>query len=330
MSGISCVPAAKRTECVAVGALAVANGQPEHGAIIRSQNGGESWRRRGAPTGVGALAYVACSGSSFCMADGQALGGVQSVLISSTNGGVSWVRDHLPSNVRQYLLAGPISCVAEKCWIEGESHRLLFTRDGGKSFSTQLLPQATCCVQTSVANVTFVNASDGYATGSAGGSGLAQSSFEGLVWRTIDGGAHWTMVTLGATSVLAISCVDPSHCWAAASTPGPYASLTGTMYGTADGGATWSRQSLPRFRGSFNDLRCLRAARADRCFAAGENLDENGPIMVSTVDGGSHWRLDREPKRTGPLRQVAFVGTAGRAAGQESNASASGLILASA
>jgi photosystem II stability/assembly factor-like uncharacterized protein len=319
--GLACVPRGKRTQCIAVGARAVPHPtRYYHGIILRSENGGKHWTTRSAPSGIGPLAYLACPTASFCMADGAEVSSLRHAVITTTDGGARWVKDHIPSNLQRYAVSGPISCVRKECWIEGQDHTLLFTSDGGKHFSIQALPAAVCggCEQTNVADVTFVNASDGYATGAAGSAGLSQRAFEGVIWVTTDGGLHWRLTSLGTQSMLAITCVNPSQCWVASD----------TVYMTVDGGAHWSRQVLPRFRGFLNDLRCTRAGSEDHCVAVGENVDETGPIIVSTADGGAHWSRDRAPKGVGPLEQAAFVGGRGRASGFENNAEGNGVILA--
>jgi hypothetical protein len=259
------------------------------------------------------------------MADGQLTRSPHAVVITSTDGGARWVRHEVPASLQRYMPQGQIvrgRGVLDHRRLEQAALHTQRWKELLAAGSAALVCQT--CEQTGADDVTFVNGSDGYAAGEAGGVGLAVTPQEGAVWKTTDGGAHWTMAIQGLPAVEAISCIDSNHCWAAAAT-----STTGEMYGTADGGNHWSHQAVPRFRGFFNDIRCERTAQEDRCFAVGENLGETAPVIASTIDGGYLWSLDREPKGTGPLSQAAFVGSAGRAAGHKENREVTGVILAS-
>ena len=64
-----------------------------------------------------------------------------------------------------------------------------------------------------------------------------------VVYRTIDGGAHWQLVVLpGATGAVA-SFSDPTHGWVLV--PASFTDHTINLYGTTDGGSTWQRLPDP-------------------------------------------------------------------------------------
>lgn len=315
LSGVACVPAGASAHCVAVGEESSGNG-----AVVVSGDAGRTWALESVPAGVGLLYNVACSSASDCWADGQLTNAAKSATVIATrDGGSSWSVESLPAQQAQYGPLGNISCVGQHCWAnEAHSNSVLATNDGGNHWSLQTLPQtchtSLCGAAYISSDVTFVNTSDGYATGYNQCGGQGATHCPGIIWRTIDGGVKWQIVTAGKLpAVDAISCVDASHCWAAAAT-----FATGEMYGTADGGAKWSHQTLPHFGGYFNDIRCVRRAHADRCFAVGQNEKATAAVIVQTADGGSHWLLDRAPSGTGPLGALSFVGTGARAVGENS------------
>jgi photosystem II stability/assembly factor-like uncharacterized protein len=239
-------------------------------------------------------------------------------VIATSDGGFTWRLQQLPASQASFGPLSQISCVGGDCWVvQQRDTSLLVTRDGGARWSVQRLtvPCARVCVGYIPTGVTFVNRFHGYATGLSQCGGFHVTQCGGIVWRTTDGGVRWRVATERLPAADAISCIGPSRCWVAAAT-----FKTGEMYATADGGARWSHQRLPRFGGYFNDIRCLRRARADRCFAVGQNEKGTAPVIVGTTDGGYHWQLDTAPRGTGALGAVSFIGTGGRAAGENSSA----------
>lgn len=193
----------------------------------------------------------------FCLADGQSRGAhPRAVILTSTDGGTSWTADSVPARAEDDVPTGEISCVAQECWMAAESNTLVHASDGGRHFAVEALPDDAYAAT----DVVCLNSKLGYATGGVVGCGSQGATYcDGAVYKSTDGGKHWHIVVQHIPDVVAISCIDESHCWAAAKT-----FTTGRMYGTADGGAKWNRQAVPKFAGAFSDIRCVQRS-GDRC-----------------------------------------------------------------
>lgn len=79
------------------------------------------------------------------------------------------------------------------------------------------------------------------------------------------------------------------------------------MLGSANGGRSWRRQTLPPFHGYFNGISCRLVRRHHRCVAVGQNASGTAPVIASTGDGGSHWKLLASPSGAGPLGGVSLA-----------------------
>ena len=312
LNGISCVTHAGGGHCVAVGQNSTGSGP----VVLVSADGGKSWNVASLPHGFLGLFGVSCSSASRCWAVGeQDANGNQAAIIATTDGGNSWTLQAVPS-----LPGGSatpalqkISCMGRRCLATGiRVGLILLTTDGGNHWSPRALPQGCkgFCAAYTADTVNLTSSKVGYA-GGGNQCGGHVTHCAGILWKSTNGGVSWRIVFTGAPFVDAISCVDPSHCWAAAAT-----FKTGEIYGTASGGKRWRRQTLSHFGGFFNDISCLRG-RHDRCFAVGENGSRNAPVIARTSDGGYHWRIDKAPPGTGPLYGVSMLGIGARTVGQD-------------
>jgi photosystem II stability/assembly factor-like uncharacterized protein len=326
LSGISCVKHSvkhKKTErCVAVGQ----DTAKKLGAIVVSNDGGKTWGSMAVPAGIGGLFGVSCASFSRCVAAGEtdAADGFHAATVATTDGGKNWFRQQLPAG---HQAIGWISCRSDRCVAGGLrwGNTLLVTSDGGTSWSPKTLPlHAGCtgfCVAYAEDSGTLASKSTGYAVGGNQCGGANVTQCPGVIWKSTNGGDSWKLVFEGQPFVDAISCVDSSHCWAAAAT-----FKTGVMLRSANGGKSWKRQTLPSFSGFFNSISCVRASKADRCLAVGQNAAGTAPVIAATSDGGSHWKLDTAPSDTGALFGVDVVGHGGRAVGQDPTATSARAI----
>ena len=143
-------------------------------------------------------------------------------------------------------------------WIVGVDGAVFHTADAGKTWDQQQSP-----VQTSLCDVSFVNAKSGWISGRTG-----------IVIHTEDGGKTWQKQNTGTNSHLfALSFVDELYGWAV----GDF----GTIVHTADGGKTWAQQGTGEDK-IYNDI----------CFVdrnSGWIVGEYGTIY-STSDGGATWK----------------------------------------
>jgi len=323
LNGIDCVAATGGGHCVAVGQNSTGTGP----VAVVSKDGGKIWTAESLPSGVAGLFAVSCSSVSRCWAVGEAdTSGDHAAILGSKNGGASWSTEPVPSLPGGFSTTAlqKVSCVGLRCLTTGiRNGAVLRTVDGGSHWSARALPQGCkgFCRGFTADTVTLKSANVGYA-GGGNQCGGHVTQCPGMIWKTTDGGASWKIAFRASPFVDAMSCVDASHCWAAAAT-----FKTGEIFGTASAGKHWRRQTVPGFGGFFNDISCLRANH-DLCVTVGENEKGNRPVIAGTADGGSHWQLGHAPAGTGPLYGVSILGLTARAVGQNP-ARTSGLALSS-
>ena len=141
----------------------------------------------------------------------------------------------------------------------------------------------TFCPAFQPAAVTFVTDRIGWRTtyDPCGGFNFAVQSYQSCpahVEKTTDGGRTWS-VSAVTDYLPAISCPDPSHCWAVETT-----NSSGSVISTADGGAHWSVDPLPG-TGLLYNLTC---ANVSLCFASGSDA-AGDPSVLRSRDGGRTW-----------------------------------------
>jgi hypothetical protein len=310
LSGISCVG----IHCVAVGGTAEPTASA--GAVV-STDGGKSWSNASIPHGIAALYGVSCSSASRCWAVGELSGGGHAgAVVTSSDGGRSWIAQTFPTGV---ATATSIACVGSSCIATGiRIGSALVTHDGGADWSLRpLLPpcKAGFCAGATADAVTFPTSSVAFAAGGDQCGGHV-TQCPGNIWKTSNGGGSWRMVFNGFPFVDALSCIDASHCWAAAAT-----FHTAVILGSANGGRTWRPQILPSFGGFFNGISCGLVARHHHCIAVGQNEKGTAPVIAETGDGGSQWKLVKAPAGTGPLGGVSLGSTgSARIVGENSGA----------
>jgi hypothetical protein len=162
-------------------------------------NNGRSWSRRSTPctAGWGAAVSAAPDGTLFAICAGEPGAGLQGKTVErSTDGGRYWTRgescgigacrDPLGDG---YL--GTIDAVnASTVYLVGDRSPLLVTHDGGKSWS--IVKAVTAGGDAGTDDVIFFNRADGLVLGTD--NVLGRYSEKPAMWRTRDGGRHWTVV----------------------------------------------------------------------------------------------------------------------------------------
>ncbi|MEK7353207.1 MAG: CARDB domain-containing protein, partial [Chloroflexota bacterium] len=130
-----------------------------------------------------------------------------------------------------------------------------------------------------LADVTFIDANNGWAVGSSG-----------IIQRTSNGGAAWTSQNSGTTADLwSVSFADANNGWAVGN--------SGTIRRTLDGGATWTSQTS----GVGNSLYGVSFVDASNGWAVG-----SGGTIRYTSNGGANW-TSQTSNTTNNLNSVSFV-----------------------
>lgn len=219
---------------------------------------------------------------------------------STVNGGTSWQLEAMPPIANSDALVG-VSCVSTSlCWVDSQYGRLFRSLDGGKTWTDQSQPNVQYMEGISCLSGGFCVA---VATGSAW--------FEALY--TTDGGVNWTAVRLNSPyGFMSVSCVTTTDCWIAGGQVGPncYSGCAthAVVAVTHDGGHTWTIQSKFPSLQSWTVLPSISCFDIDHCVAVGLYQypgDPPTPIVVSTVDGGMIWQVDRAPQGPTELTGVS-------------------------
>lgn len=128
--------------------------------------------------------------------------------------------------------------------------------------------------------IAFFSAQEGLLVGGTEGQGGFTAAGQGLVWRTEDGGAHWTRENVATGPLRAVAAVETSLAWASsACVSGDPRGCRPELLASRDGGVTWQ-------------------AVSDRLFVALDFVDatqgwalegDYRPALEVTGDGGRTW-----------------------------------------
>jgi len=184
------------------------------GGILKTTDGGEEWSLVG---GTGNL-YL----WDICMASDGALWAVGDyVVVRSLDGGEIWEDKSKPEFVEMWF-RGSYFEDANCGWVVGGGGKVLFTTDGGASWTQQ-----EQVVYSTLYGVDFVDSAYGWAV----------SEF-GTILHTTDRGTNWNAQSSGTSSPLrGIDFVDSLNGWAVGT--------GGTAVFTTDGGLNWIKKNLP-------------------------------------------------------------------------------------
>lgn len=206
-------------------------------------------------------------------------GGEDCVIIRTDDSGATWRRQACPIDAKLLAMSGVSRTDA---WIVGVNGVAMHTADGER---WSVVDVGTTQVLT---DVWFSDSQHGWIT-----------TRNGLILRTMDGGAHWQTMPSGAVlGLFGVYFLDPKRGWVVGS--------GGTVLHTTDGGDSWSK--LP----PFSDARIL----------AVRFLDDNngfgaGNVLLQSGDGGRNWtpKFDKLPKT---INDITFADAAnGWAVGDE-------------
>jgi photosystem II stability/assembly factor-like uncharacterized protein len=214
---------------------------PDAGTVLRTDDGGRSWREVGAASFLGAYLAAQPGGTAlWAGADGWA-GGLGPLLLQvSPDGGVSWARVDLPGlpgarSPETYLLGPPVFLSTEDgvvAVVDGkdpERVRVFRTGDGGASWS------ATTPVLAGNFGSPVVMSLDHWLVAAAVGASIAETTDSGATWHQIDpSGIAEPIMWFGFADALRGAALLQ-----VGDTPAPT-----RLFVTTDGGHAWAPANL--------------------------------------------------------------------------------------
>ena len=270
MGSLGALAFADAAHGVAVGAV---------GAIATTANGGTTWLARGSgPTGV-------LNDVDFADASHGWAAGTTGTILATDSGGTVWSRQ---SSGTTTTLRAVDFIDARHGWVVGDAGTVITTSDGGSTWR----PQSTGAAYDLIA-LTFADDLHGWAAG-INGTMPDPASYDGVILSTANGGASWSVQSVGAGNCMAaFSFVDATHGWAVGThydvTPqGSGAEsimMTGVILATTDGGQSWALQAT----GLSGQLGGVAFVDAQHGWASGPL-----GLIYATTDGGAHWTRQHE------------------------------------
>ncbi|HYH19687.1 MAG TPA: YCF48-related protein [Azospirillum sp.] len=183
------------------------------GKIVRSDDGGRSWRVQRSGTARMLQAVAAWSAM-----EAAAVGADGAVLVTR-DGGATW-QPAAPLDKPHRLLAAALDA-SGRLWVAGEMGTLLVSADRGRSFTAAAEPR-----DVGLNGIAFAGSDTGWVVGEFGEAR-----------HTADGGRTWTAVDAAPRSLMATA--------ACGGATGVAVGLEGTVVRTADGGRTWTPVATP-------------------------------------------------------------------------------------
>ena len=290
------------------------------GVILRSVDGGGSWRR------VPGVPMRSQFGAVTFLADGQRgwAVGAYGAILRSADAGQSWQRVASVAP-ESYLRAIAFAADGQRGLAAGTGGTILRTTDGGKGWARAAGAAKTANIQSvaisqdggrawattddgtilrsadggqtwrGAAGIVRDEAIQGVAFSADGARGLAVGDY-GIVYRSTDGGATWQRVA-GIDTEAWLQSVAVSADGARACAVGDY----GTILRTTDGGLTW-REVAGEGVPTDQMLRSVAFASDGLHGCAAGDYGE----ILRTTDGGLTWREVAGPPTEQVLRSVAF------------------------
>jgi photosystem II stability/assembly factor-like uncharacterized protein len=294
MSGNDISAVDDQTAWAALGSTA---GAPS-GAILHTADGGAHWVPQAIPAGLtGGIKGV--KGLSRTEAWAASLGGV---VLHTTDGGAAWnVVPHPTVSIAQVNRLDALA--SGDVWIAapdppGGNPFTIHSQDNGLTWRREPLPAVPAGH-----GPMSVNAVSPLVTWTA----LNQS---GNVYRTLDGGANWRLVTtiaVGSNDADDLCAGGPDSAWVIL-TPGTGAGMLWRVHVAADGSVD-TREFQPASTAfTYEGITCLDertvwAVGGNPLHVAGLPLG----VILSTVDGGEHWVQGAAPADI-EYWKVSFVG----------------------
>lgn len=210
------------------------------------------------------------------------------------NGGGSWSLEDLTACL-PFSVSHEMTCVSVPVpgtVYAASSNGLVLRREGGYWAMV-----SDCLALTTLRSVCCTDADHAWACGDSG-----------VVLRTSDGGANWTLGLMPSSSVQLKDISFPTSTLGFACGNSPASPFAGAVYRTSDGGATWT-DCTPSLSPAVRRLNSIDFADGLRGVAVGSQGE-----IIRTIDGGDSWV--RLSETSNNLNCVRFADSeAGYAAG---------------
>lgn len=295
-SALSCPTA---SVCTAVGGPVDAAGA----TILRTTNGGATWRPQQPPAGVLGLSAISCPKVEFCLATGGPFGeSTEFVTATTSDGGATW---HKQPGIGVDTWIDTVDCLSStNCfaegfgsgWAKGSSGlAVLHTTDAGASWSLLGLPaggkSASSTTRAVLACPTAIRCYLARPIGNGSTFDLFASSDAGKTGRAV----------LVRERGLANTPVGVA-CWAATSCMVVGADRGSRALVTTDGGARWLSRPLPK--GAVDGVGVQCPSRL-RCVVVATT--HSGLLAATTTNAGATWSTSAVAAFW-PVSADAFVG----------------------
>ena len=204
----------------------------------------------------------------------------------TANSGQSW--DLQRSDISGLKAIESVS--PQRAWTVGDSGRILATSNGGTTWSAQ-----TASTNYHLYDVDFVDDSYGWIVGEEN----SNYNPNGKVWRTTDGGAHWTQVgyfsgvNQGGHGKYGVDFVNRSVGYIVGQEV-----LSGSVHKTTDGGNTWTMKPLGD---DYPELNAVDFINPNEGWVVGDN-----GFIAHTTNGGNSWEVQVSGV-SGSLTGVKFL-----------------------
>ena len=247
------------------------------GVVLRSVDGGKTWRIANTPTQRN-LHAVDFHGEQH----GWAVG-AQGIILRTTDGGDTWTRqiaevdDEFEGRITiEETLFGVVALAPDVAWAVGDLGVIIHTADGGATWKSVRVPEEnfndTELPDRIFNAIEFSTPESGWITGEFG-----------TLLRSQDGGATWQGARELEGAVEDIYLIGMANTGEMLS----YAcGVGGVAIRTQDGGASWSTLSVPTGAGLY-DI----AAAGEKVIAVGDR----GVIFISS-DSGETWSEPERPE----------------------------------
>jgi photosystem II stability/assembly factor-like uncharacterized protein len=255
--------------------------------ILHTTNGGTTWAAQtsGLSSPLNKLSGVKFINSTtglICASRNTATTPTGYVL-KTTDGGSTWNQmiSFTDRNVYGISMSDASNAwIARGYGVTTDTDQIIASTDGGSAWSAQ-----TTGVTQTLRTVQAVSGSVMYAGGGLNGT-------MGIVIKTTDGGANWTIVLDSGTTtslICLLSFINASTGWVVGN--------GGIIYKTTDGGTNWTAQTS----GTAVTLTGVCFVDANNGWAVG-----NTGTILRTVNGGTTWTTETCPVTTN-LTGVSFV-----------------------